>query len=215
MKGEFLRPGCTTLLQPQDELAVGHVDNLLYTFESPMRVLFGQSQLALLRGDWLGTIPKKYLGSGSTECVVALVDNVKDSRESVMKRIPVVLEHAVSAQWGDRETRIMRVAQGSPHIVVFIGCGTTRFYNFIEMEFMAGGSLLARMLHVPLKESEIIWFAHQVLKGLQHLHAANIIHRDIKPANILLARNQTLAKIADLSHSTTARQSVSVVGSEW
>lgn len=37
----------------------------------------------------------------------------------------------------------------------------------------------------------------QILKGLAHMHSANVIHRDLKPSNLLLNKDCDL-KICDL-----------------
>jgi serine/threonine protein kinase len=40
-----------------------------------------------------------------------------------------------------------------------------------------------------------------MLKGINHVHAHNIVHRDIKPQNILIDDNETV-KIIDFGIST-------------
>lgn len=44
--------------------------------------------------------------------------------------------------------------------------------------------------------AEITSIMGQVIDGVRHLHAANIIYRDCKPANILL--KGAVAKVADM-----------------
>lgn len=58
---------------------------------------------------------------------------------------------------------------------------------WVVMEFMEGGSL-TDVIDSSMKMSEpnIACIAQQSLRGLQHLHAQNIIHRDIKSDNVLL-----------------------------
>eukprot|EP01006_Ploeotia_vitrea_P020937 TRINITY_DN53257_c0_g1_i1.p1 TRINITY_DN53257_c0_g1~~TRINITY_DN53257_c0_g1_i1.p1 ORF type:complete len:503 (+),score=51.74 TRINITY_DN53257_c0_g1_i1:31-1539(+) len=54
------------------------------------------------------------------------------------------------------------------------------------------------------KEAEIKQYMFQLLTGLQHLHAANLVHRDIKPDNLLLNWDDTNGvqlKIADFGLS--------------
>lgn len=43
--------------------------------------------------------------------------------------------------------------------------------------------------------------AIQLLFGISSLHSMNIFHRDIKPANILLSKNSSEAKLADMNVS--------------
>lgn len=43
--------------------------------------------------------------------------------------------------------------------------------------------------------------AQQALKGLEALHAVNVLHRDIKSANIFLTKDQAQVKLADMNVS--------------
>jgi NIMA (never in mitosis gene a)-related kinase 1/4/5 len=43
--------------------------------------------------------------------------------------------------------------------------------------------------------------AQQALRGLEALHAVNVLHRDIKSANIFLTKDQTQVKLADMNVS--------------
>mmetsp|Transcript_5791 Transcript_5791/g.12211 ORF Transcript_5791/g.12211 Transcript_5791/m.12211 type:complete len:537 (-) Transcript_5791:82-1692(-) len=90
----------------------------------------------------------------------------------------------------DREMKILQ--QTDSHYVV-------RAYDIfnspievcIVMELMRGGELYdvltedARM-GVGMTEDIVCHIATQLLEGVAHLHALNIVHRDIKPENILL-----------------------------
>ena len=55
------------------------------------------------------------------------------------------------------------------------------------------GLTTAENFHVYCVAQEMIWkYIIQVCKGLQHLHANNIIHRDIKPANIFVGDHDVI-----------------------
>ncbi|GAB4859250.1 Mitogen-activated protein kinase 1 [Ancistrocladus abbreviatus] len=47
-----------------------------------------------------------------------------------------------------------------------------------------------------LSEEHCQYFLYQILRGLKHIHSANVIHRDLKPSNLLLNANCDL-KICD------------------
>ena len=51
-----------------------------------------------------------------------------------------------------------------------------------------------------------IWnYLEQIAQGLKALHDIKIIHRDIKAANILLNKERTIAKLADMNVSKLAK----------
>ena len=73
-------------------------------------------------------------------------------------------------------------------------------YRYLVMDYCEGGTLRDLMSHSKtLSVQQCFDLIHDILLGLEHAHAANIIHCDIKPENILLkiTANGWLAKISD------------------
>ena len=69
-----------------------------------------------------------------------------------------------------------------------------RIYMVFElMEHDLAGLLSSRM---AISAGQAQCYAHQLLRGLQHLQEHNVLHRDIKAANLLISRRNEL-KIAD------------------
>lgn len=73
-------------------------------------------------------------------------------------------------------------------------------------EYLEGGDLshyIKRYKSVkkPIKEARIWNVAIQCLKGLKSLHKTKIFHRDIKSANILINKDHTVFKLADMNVS--------------
>jgi polar amino acid transport system substrate-binding protein len=105
-----------------------------------------------------------------------------------------------------------------PRIVPVMDFGLAEDYYFLEMEYLAGGTLRERLRGadgcprcLPLKEALAI--ASAICEGLQHAHAQGVIHRDIKTANILFdgegnvkVADLGLAKVCgDVAHTASAK----------
>ncbi|KAI4383389.1 hypothetical protein MLD38_009231 [Melastoma candidum] len=55
----------------------------------------------------------------------------------------------------------------------------------------------------PLSEDHCRYFVYQIVRGLQHIHACNVIHRDLKPGNLFINLDSEL-KIGDFGLARTA-----------
>jgi len=69
-------------------------------------------------------------------------------------------------------------------------------YVCLQMEYVEGGSLLARMQASEIGQQDAVRIATQVLQGVHQLHHLRFVHRDLKPANILIS-SDGVAKITD------------------
>jgi len=67
---------------------------------------------------------------------------------------------------------------------------------FIEMEYVEGRSLRARIKDRPLEVGEAVDIAIQVADALEEAHQHGIVHRDVKSANILVT-DKGRAKVTD------------------
>ena len=57
---------------------------------------------------------------------------------------------------------------------------------FLAMEFLAGQSLSSVIAGGAVPRDRALKIIRQILRGLDHAHAAGIVHRDLKPDNIML-----------------------------
>ncbi|ESW15518.1 hypothetical protein PHAVU_007G078800 [Phaseolus vulgaris] len=96
-----------------------------------------------------------------------------------------------------QEVAILRQVQHK-NVVRFIGACTKCPHLCIVTEYMPGGSLYDYMHknHNVLELSQLLKFAIDVCKGMEYLHANNIIHRDLKTANLLMDTHNVV-KVAD------------------
>jgi hypothetical protein len=85
----------------------------------------------------------------------------------------------------------------------------------IIQEFMAGGSLAARIGASKMSVPEVINLLNDVLYGLRAIHASGLIHRDMKPDNIL-CNDKGEWKVADFGVAMSGDEEVlPFVGSKY
>ncbi|KAA1071759.1 hypothetical protein PGT21_018534 [Puccinia graminis f. sp. tritici] len=89
----------------------------------------------------------------------------------------------------------------SEHIVKYYGSFVRGYKLWIVMEYLAGGSCLDLLKPGPFPETGIQTVMHELLLGLEYLHAQKKIHRDIKSANILVSSKGKI-KLADFGVAT-------------
>ncbi|KAL7078637.1 hypothetical protein ACQ4LE_002080 [Meloidogyne hapla] len=66
------------------------------------------------------------------------------------------------------------------------------------LDLMNGGDLHYHLSqHGVFSESEVIFYAAEVILGLEHMHNRTVVYRDLKPANILLDENGHV-RVSDL-----------------
>jgi eukaryotic-like serine/threonine-protein kinase len=74
-----------------------------------------------------------------------------------------------------------------PNIITVTDFGhTTDGSLFLVMELLAGTSLSAAIAAGPMPPDRALAIERQILRGLDHAHAAGVVHRDLKPENIML-----------------------------
>jgi serine/threonine-protein kinase len=74
-----------------------------------------------------------------------------------------------------------------PNIITVTDFGRTPDGSlFLAMEFLAGDSLTTLIKEGPLPRERALAIIRQMLRALDHAHAAGVVHRDLKPDNIML-----------------------------
>jgi serine/threonine-protein kinase len=73
-----------------------------------------------------------------------------------------------------------------PHVCTIYGIEEVDGREFIEMEYVGGSTLRARLAGSPLGATEAVGYAIQIGEALQEAHSQGIVHRDIKAENIMV-----------------------------
>jgi hypothetical protein len=76
-----------------------------------------------------------------------------------------------------------------PGIVQIFEVGEHEGTPFFSLEFVAGGSLAARLAQGPLPPKQAAALAEAVARAMQAAHDRGIVHRDLKPQNVLLTED--------------------------
>jgi tetratricopeptide (TPR) repeat protein len=74
-----------------------------------------------------------------------------------------------------------------PNIVQIYEIGETVNSPFIALEFVAGGSLAARLTKQTLSPRDAAGVVATLAEAMHLAHSRNLVHRDLKPENVLLA----------------------------
>jgi eukaryotic-like serine/threonine-protein kinase len=175
-----------------------------------MRMLYSRRFMFLL-GQTVG----KYqiltnLGSGGFGTVFLARDSWID------KKVAIKVPHRQTGDFDDllQEPRLL-AALDHANIVGIVTAEKVEGVFFIVMEYIKGESLEAvldreKSLDVP----RAVNYTLQVLRGVEHAHAAQILHRDLRPANVLISESGVV-KVADFGTSRFLEKShaTTVIGS--
>lgn len=81
-----------------------------------------------------------------------------------------------------------------PNVVKISDLGIADDHAYIAMEYLAEGSLAARM-NQELSAETAVDYTRQMANALEAIHRAGVLHRDLKPGNVMLRDSDTLALI--------------------
>lgn len=82
------------------------------------------------------------------------------------------------------------------HIVRLYRVFADKEFIYLVMELLESDLFNFISKNGPLNEHSLVPILTDLIKGLEYLHAQNIIHRDLKLSNMLLTRDKKL-KVAD------------------
>jgi tRNA A-37 threonylcarbamoyl transferase component Bud32 len=143
----------------------------------------------------------KYIGGGAFGSVYMAI-NLDTGEPMAVKEVKFKDPHSlITVRKAIREemTAVERLAH--PNIVTYYGIEVHQDRVYIFMEHCGGGSLGSLLENGRIEDEMVVRvYAHQLLKGIEYLHANNIIHRDIKPDNVLLD-SEGVIKLVDFGAS--------------
>ncbi|KAK7319889.1 hypothetical protein RJT34_04617 [Clitoria ternatea] len=147
----------------------------------------------------------KPIGRGAYGVVCASIN--KDTKEKVaIKKISNIFDNRVDALRTLREVMLLRHIRHDNVICLKDVMRARERTSFKDVYLVY--ELMDTDLHQIIKSSQPLsndhcrFFIFQILRGLRHLHDANVLHRDLKPANLLVNANCDL-KICDLGLART------------
>lgn len=153
-------------------------------------------------------------GHGAFSLLFTALDSVRQERVAIKVFHPDVRDAYRQACF-EREEAILHQLAGEPDIITwvaprsqFVEVLTAQNGRPFDLPFdyfgleLASSDVESAIYDHSLSPSQLLLAFHQMCRGVQRLHAANIAHRDIKPSNFLLMGDGSV-RLSDLG---TARQ---------
>lgn len=121
---------------------------------------------------------------------VFLAKNTLNNKYYAMKRIRkdlLIETKQISNTMNEREVLL---SNNNPFLLRMDYVYQSEFRLYFFMEYVDGGNLYENMFKVKrFKESQVKFYAAQLVIALGYLHKNKVLHRDLKPENVLLRRN--------------------------
>jgi len=144
------------------------------------------------------------IGEGSFAKVYLIEKTGKNSGKKTYYAMKILnkrmLKEKDSFSYVKLEKQIM-IDLNHPFLLKLYATFQCKNYLYLVLEFEAGGSLFFHLSkHRRFTESEVRFYAAELILALEYLHSYNIIYRDLKPENILLAKDGHI-KLSDFGLS--------------
>jgi hypothetical protein len=148
---------------------------------------------SLLNGKY---VIRALLGRGGFGFVYLADDTLLHEPVALKELIPALVgDEAILSRFLGEARATMRLTH--ERIVRTYDVFVERNNYYIAMEYMAGGSLDARLKSSGAPPAEVaVQVAAEICDGLAYAHARGVVHCDLKPANVLFD-GQGHAKVAD------------------
>jgi WD40 repeat protein len=124
------------------------------------------------------------------------------ARQLLLKR-PCALKMILAGPHAGTEANVRFLAEAEaaarlrhPHVVQVYGIGAVDGLAYLELEYIEGGSLAARLEGRPWPARQAARLVEPLARAMTEAHRLGVVHRDLKPSNVLLAADGT-PKVAD------------------
>ncbi|KAL0866941.1 hypothetical protein Bca101_046059 [Brassica carinata] len=139
------------------------------------------------------------IGSGAYGLVCSAINS--ETKEKVaIKKIHRAFENKIAAKRTLREIKLLRHFQHENIVGIkdlILPPQRDAFEDvYIACEFMDADLRAIIKSGQNLEQLHYEFLLYQILRGLKHIHSANVLHRDLKPGNLLVNANCEL-KICD------------------
>lgn len=136
------------------------------------------------------------IGQGGMGTVYKAVDEALNKTVALKVMLPSLLEDPTFSKRFRSEARALAKLDAK-NIVRVHALRDTDHGTFLVMEYVEGQTLSSVLeAHAPLPVDETLALFTQMVRAIEHAHAADVLHRDLKPSNILVSDEGTV-KITD------------------
>ena len=162
--------------------------------------------------------PIRRLGRGGTGVVWLVEDRERGSARSALKILhPMLATQREQRERLRREFQALRSVQVRGVVQVVDFFEDDEYGACLQMEYVEGESLQARLNRGPIPEAEALACVRTLLDTLHVVHERGIVHRDLKPSNILLENGRPrlidfgVARLSDAARLTATADMVGTV----
>lgn len=194
--------------EPEESDVNPHCLSMCSTKEAPTPKTPVRKKLSIKEKIGEGTFGVVYRGE--------YLGDENENRESVaVKRV------RLNPQYAQRELQILKMLKNTPHKNVLRLRDYSTEYSedsdteeeettlYLVMDYYPTTlAALCLSLKSAVREEAVYTIGYQLLRGLEHIHALDIMHRDIKPENILYNPQNNHAVIADFGSSKLYKKGV-------
>lgn len=138
----------------------------------------------------------KVIAEGGMGVIASAYDTERKRNVAIKTILPELQEDHDVVGLFLQECQVIQ-SMNHPNVVRIFEVGQSDQLYYYVMDFLEGETIedrIDRKKKLPLEE--VLRYATQVARALQHIHSNGLIHRDIKPSNIFITTNY-VAKIID------------------